>query len=527
MEKNNSAEVLNKLLKVLKISINQKSIREELHKHPDFNSFLAISDVLTNFNVPKAAYEIEREQLTNVPLPFICCMSNKEFLLVTKMDNGSVTVSNEKRIDEVLDIGIFKTYYSGSVLIAEKRENSGEINFKKLKKKEVLDGLRIPVVITGVTCVLLLMVFLNISSSGPVGIPLIFAISVKIIGTVTAILLLIQSLDENNPIVQKLCGGDNIHVDCNAILTSKAAKLSEELSWSEIGFFYFTGTLLVLLFNNDISVLYILSWLNLFSLPYTLYSIYYQWRRVRKWCVLCCTVQVLLWIEFFNFLPIQFHIMQLPDLNGWGSLVLGMALPILFWIFIKPYLVSAKQVGPIQQQLNYFKYNNGILEKQLDEQPKYSILNGENSIILGNREAKNILTMVSNPYCEPCAKAHRLMETWLMNNNDLSLQIVFSINHIKTETKIEVLKHLMSLQRFDDENTLREAINSWYDQDYKDYDRWAAIHPSSAKILNELEILKRQSDWCRMAQVTSTPTFFINGKMLPPNYEPLDLKYFI
>ena len=110
-----------------------------------------------------------------------------------------------------------------------------------------------------------------------------------------------QSLNANNPFVKNLCslGGKN---DCNAILKSDAAKVTSWLSWSEVGFFYFFGSLLSLLLAS--SSLPLLAWLNLFALPYAIYSIAYQYRH-KNWCVLCCCVQALLLLEALAFLSNQ------------------------------------------------------------------------------------------------------------------------------------------------------------------------------------------------------------------------------
>jgi len=128
----------------------------------------------------------------------------------------------------------------------------------------------------------------------------------KTAGLITSILLLIQSIDSNNPLVQVLCQGGG-KTDCNAILSSKAAKvpipiaIGIELTWSEVGFFYFAGTWLLLLFGGGSPAIWqALALLNFISLPYTVYSIYYQARVAKQWCVLCCTVQALLWLEFFS-----------------------------------------------------------------------------------------------------------------------------------------------------------------------------------------------------------------------------------
>jgi hypothetical protein len=72
------------------------------------------------------------------------------------------------------------------------------------------------------------------------------------------------------------------------------------ISWSEIGLFYFVGGFISLLVAGEqaASILLILAWMNVAALPYTIFSIYYQWGVAKQWCILCLTTQVLLIAEF-------------------------------------------------------------------------------------------------------------------------------------------------------------------------------------------------------------------------------------
>lgn len=174
---------------------------------------------------------------------------------------------------------------------------------------------------------------------------------IKLGGVITTILLLIQGIDDKNPLLQKICNGAD-NKNCNAILSSNAANLSAYLSWSEVGFFYFSGTWLVILFeSNHIALLQMLASFNLVSLPYTIYSIYFQWRIAKQWCTLCCIVQVILWSEFFTFLPYLTSGIKVPSGHEWGNFLMISFLPIIIWTLIKPLLSQPEQTYPLKQQL--------------------------------------------------------------------------------------------------------------------------------------------------------------------------------
>lgn len=526
----NITQVIYLLISQLRIPVTFESVENEIDKHPERHSILAVSDVLNNWRIPNAAYHLTVEELINakIEVPFIAFLSKRgdEFVLVTQMNDLKVTVSNHNWNKHQFSIEEFKKMYAGSVLIAEKEEDSGEPDYAIKQRKEKLNNLRIPFIIGLSIAILVTFILLHPSYISTFNWQTAFLTLFKTAGLIVSILLLVQSIDTNNPLIQKLCGGEN-NKNCNAILSSKAAKITDELSWSEVGFFYFSGTWLILLFSsNKIQVIHVLAFLNLVSLPYTIYSIYYQWQVAKQWCIFCCIIQVLLWLEFFSFLPYLTSTTQLPNLSGWSDLFIGIALPVLVWVFVKPYFLQTKQIQPLKQQLRQFKYNTDLFNKLLNENIKYAVPAKEHSIILGNREAAHIITIVSNPYCQPCANAHKALDEWLANRDDIKLQIIFSTSDNISDPKITVAEHLMLLQAKENEASLKCALNDWYEQKQKDYNAWARKH-SVVQNVSIKEALTVQREWCKATEVKNTPTIFINGHKLPINYKIEDIKYFI
>jgi hypothetical protein len=81
-KQNNADASVIKLLKCLSISIDTSIITNELEKHPDYPSLLAISDVLNNFDIENSAYRVQPDELVLVPCPFIVfTASNKMKIL--------------------------------------------------------------------------------------------------------------------------------------------------------------------------------------------------------------------------------------------------------------------------------------------------------------------------------------------------------------------------------------------------------------------------------------------------------------
>jgi len=526
--KSNLSQVLTCFVRDLDIPVTGNSVDEELEKHPDYPSLFAASEVLNNWHVPNAAYPLAFKELLDARLeePFIAHLVNKggEFVLVSHLDEQYAIVSNERWRKHRLSAGDFEKMYSGTILVAEKDPESGEIDYNTKRRKEFVNKARIPFVVSGAVVLLAAYLFIHPAYFTSLNWPIAFLTLFKTAGLFVTVMLLMQSIDANNPLIQRLCTGKNN--DCNAILSSKAAKISEELSWSEAGFFYFAGTWLALLFNSGHpGIMAMLALLNLISLPYTFYSIYYQWRVAGQWCIFCCTVLVLLWAEFFALLPSLVNGIQMPGLREWSALLICLALPVLAWILIKPWLSQAQEIQPLKQQLHAFKFNTELFNKMLAGEAKYALPEEENSIIIGNREAEHIITMVSNPFCQPCSKAHKTLDEWLANRADIKLQLIFSAGSDERNPKARVAHHLMALQSNQNDSSLKKALNDWYEQKYKDYESWAKSYP--VRGYESHSALEKQREWCTLVEIKSTPAIFINGRRLPQNYQPEDIKYFI
>ena len=518
----NIDETIVKLIEYLKLPITRQSIINELRLHPDYPSLLAISDILNQFNILNGAFKIPPEQLQNIPLPFIAHIRDNrgEFILVEEIENGQIFYNNQK-----LSLENFYKKFDGNVLAIESIETAGEINYTINRRKELLNSIRNPISIGGFLTIAILALIFQSNYFNSVNWPVALISLFKTLGIATSILLLIQSIDTNNPLIQKLCqSGTN--KNCTAILSSNAAKVFDWLTWSEIGFFYFFGTWLSLVFNSkSISILQVLAVLNIISLPYTVYSIYYQARIAKQWCVLCCTVQALLWLEFFPLITILYKQLVFPTAKEYITVVICFSIPILLWMFIKPFFLKAQQVEPLKDKLRKFKFNTELFNTLLTDQPKFVIPDKDWSIVLGNSQAPNIITMVSNPYCNPCTTVHQSLKEWLNSTNNIQVRIIFSVSNNEADKRRILAAHLMALDAIGNNAKTEKALSEWYDK--KNYVSWAKNYPVNNIDEAIFDKLKIQADWCDITEIKATPTILVNGYKLPALYQIADLKYML
>jgi thiol-disulfide isomerase/thioredoxin len=194
----------------------------------------------------------------------------------------------------------------------------------------------------------------------------------------------------------------------------------------------------------------------------------------------------------------------------------------------KRYLLRYARLAPLIQQLRKLKYNKELFDAALKEQPKYAIPGEEWSIVLGNVEANNIITMVSNPYCQPCAKAHAKLDEALNNLDNIQIRIVFvgKNNSDEKSIKTQVHRHLMALNELTDRTIIKNALHDWYAQKHKNYDEWAKAYPVIFNPDTHYK-LEKQKEWVEMAEIKATPTLLVNGYRLPHTYQLHELKYML
>jgi len=512
------------LLKRLKVKVTNNSINKTLHEHPDYPSLLSINDVLNQFNINTAAINVEKEKIKALPLPFIAHVTNKGggFVTVTEINDQSLTYYNTQEdyrntISVLIDD--FTKIWSGNIILAEATANAGEQNYTVQRRKELLEGIKIPILFICLFGCGITKSILTLSISYSV------LVLLKFIGVIISTLLLWYEVDKTNTTLQKICTAGT-KTNCNAILNSKQAKLLGVLSWSEIGFYYFTGSYLALLISG-VQILPFLAILNFCALPYILFSVYYQWRVAKQWCVLCLSVQTILLAEgITNFTLIRFSQLNI-NVSLIAQIVLSFLIPVAIWQLLKPALLQKKELKPKAKELARLKANPKIFESLLIKQKQIAITTEGLGILIGNPTATNTIIKVCNPYCGPCAKAHPVIEEIIESNNNIKVQILFSVTSDENDKRNKPVKHLLAIQEKYGNVVVAKAMDYWYNSEKKKYDAFADKYPMNGEFENQNKKIEDMAEWCKEIDIHFTPTFFINGYQLPEIYNIRDIKYLL
>jgi len=521
-------------LKLLSVKVNNSTVDETLQNHPDWPSLLCISDALSKWNIPNAAGKIEKQEIERIPTPFLVQTFNpvSPIEVVTDVDETFVKVLSKDFDKPVLEKreDFFKRW-NGIYLLAKKTGISGEVNFKENKQKRNFKVLMQAMLVLLIFIISILFIERNIFSSTQVvsqyGIYLQYLILISGMGVAT--LLLWHEIDNNNPILKKVCTGI-IKGNCDAILSGKQSKVFSWLSWSEVGFFYFTGGLLSFLFVVPMPQgISIIAYINILALPYTIFSIYYQGFIAKQWCMLCLSVQALLILGGINVFANGF-LLQISQISIKLILtsVLFYLIPVLIWYSIKPYLLRLQEAKNTKHEYLRLKFNTEIFETLLKKQKQITIPTDGLGINLGNHSPRNILVKVCSPNCGPCAAAHPKIEELLSEIPDLAVKINFTAPNDPTNQLYKPVSHFLAIQAQNNEKeSIKKALDDWYLADKKDYTHFAKLYPSTIGLEEQGNAIEAMFKWCNEMKIQYTPTFFINGFELPKTYSIEDLKYFL
>jgi len=344
----------------------------------------------------------------------------------------------------------------------------------------------------------------------------------KFIGVGISIALIAHQIDSSYPVIKNLCGSD-INNGCNAILKSKDARITSWLSWAEVGFFYFSGSFMsLLILPASLSFLY---WTNIICLPFTVYSLIYQY-KAKKWCILCCIVQGILVLEFITFK--SFHNLFSFALKSFTEtlfpLILCFLFPIIIWGLLKSILHKNTLVRRLQLQLNQFRYNSDLFTLALSNQIRYEVEDKLNPIIFGNPKSNQVITIVSNPYCQPCSRVHIFIDQWMQQRSDIQVKIILVGEN--NSPRIKVVEHMIALGMLQDKNLAKLTLKDWYEQQHAIYEFWSEKYPVHIDDTVKDACIK-QANWAVAAGIIFTPTILVNGYKLPEPYQLEDLKYLI
>jgi protein-disulfide isomerase/uncharacterized membrane protein len=312
---------------------------------------------------------------------------------------------------------------------------------------------------------------------------------------------------------------------CEHVLKSRYAKGMLGITPSDASVLYFATQFVLFIVGSWYPSL--LTGIFLFSLagiPIAAWSIYIQSVKLKEFCALCVgIVAVLILQSVITF--IEWPTLQeiMPPLIFAGAIVfLGMLLlPIR-------QLIKANGDNKTKiTELKKWKLDADLFAILQEREKKVDATIWRNDLVLGNPLAPVQITVACNPYCGPCANAHKQLDELLHrypNALKIQMRLLCRPEDAGDSRTTVVIAMLQKAATIENNAELQQLFTDWFA--WMDFAKWSAKWKPDGSI-NVDEQLKQHNRWVEQSNIAFTPTFFINGRQLPGRYSLNDIALLI
>lgn len=268
---------------------------DDRFRNMTFKSLFGFSRLLKEYGIDNEAYQIaDKLEIDRLDTPFMA-QGNQKFVIVTSVTPDSVTYLTETGPVVSTRDNFFRRW-NGVVLMAYPDENSIEPDYAAHRRAMIIDTAKKWILIASAAIIAL---YLFTSNSLYAGWSDVALLATNGAGLYVSYLLMLKTLNIKSRSADRACGFIETH-GCDHVLSSAMSSFMGIFKWSEVGLAYFSVSLITLLVFPEYTNY--LAFLNLFCLPYSFWSVWYQKTRAKAWCTLCLSVQALLWLSFFCYL---------------------------------------------------------------------------------------------------------------------------------------------------------------------------------------------------------------------------------
>ncbi|NAS31430.1 thioredoxin domain-containing protein [Flavobacteriaceae bacterium R38] len=496
------------------LNIDAQDLKLQLLAHPDYPSLKSITDTLDYFEIENVAATIPKEYLDKLPKNFLTLVETekgKQLVLSTQNTSGSkIGLLDDSNKTEKLNKTDFVDRWDPTIIAIEPQEKSSGKKVSKISNPVAVSILAILAVS--------LFAFNNFQI-----IPLLYYVAAIAIGYVS-FLIAKEDLGFNSASVAKFCTKYS-NTSCADVIKSSGAKIFNFISLSDIVVTYSISTLLFLIFIGYNNPLFFI--LGAISVPVLAYSIFYQWRVLKKWCLLCLAIAGITMVQFV-LTTINFETFTFPVQETVYYLFIFSS--ILFtWTKIKPVLKTNNELKSSQIDFMKFKRNFNLFKLTINNQESVqenNIYQPDLTLDYGNPNANLKIIAVTNPLCGFCKASFETYAKLLDTHGDhFHITFALNINYKDTDNQGTQIAHKLLEKHYrEDKKASFSAFKDWFtDRNIAGWQKKYGISQGNDFIKN----LEEQSNWCRVNNINYTPATIINTKLFPREYDIKDLVYFI
>jgi uncharacterized membrane protein len=502
------------------INIDKEEFLFQNQSHPDYPSALAIADTLSFFNIQNGVIRVDFEDLELLPERFVAELmveNNKPTLETTfvlfEKKGTDYYYTAEKKAAPITQSELEKRW-RGIVLLAEKSETTEKSETKKKKLTWLL-----PLFAT----ILFLVFVFRTQNSWFESMFFIF----PVLGILFSVAALKDLFGTKSEMLNNFCNLTTT-TSCSSVIDSKKWNLFSYIDLSSLSIIFYTSQLVAFfsfVLNNATVPFFSIQKILLFcAIPVIVMSVYYQKQIEKKWCPVCLAISTILMAELG-----YLHLFVATNFNFTLSsiLLLGFIFTLVafVWVQLKNTLLKHKELKEFQLKGNRFMRNYTIFKNSLVSKASVSL--PDTPIILGNKDSKTEISIISSPFCGHCEKAHHLLEEIITtNSNDLKVKVYFNADFESIdEERKRFLRRLMTIYLEDGSQSFVIALDTWFKT--KDLQSWFQLYGKDSDAIKLDPIFNLKNEWCKANAYTFTPNIFVNGFEFPKSYDRESLPYFV
>ena len=500
----NTSEVLYHYLRALHVKVSTMTVHRLLDT-PLGNSMRDISDALDSLHVSNAAYQLPKEYLDELEAPCIVIMNDNDspFCLIEKIEETHITLSHSQRLR--VSKQQFLQKWTGTVLVGEVTEST--IQEKNCKLKDIAMWIqRHQLLLAGIIAILLILYSTKRNY--------LTGISLYLVTLCTGLLIssaILYKETANSRFLHRFCHIGKT-IDCNEVLHSKGSHIIG-MGLGELSLLYFSALLLfTLICPHEFYCISIIC--SIIAIGFTLYSVIYQLFIIRKGCMLCMLINLIVWSSCVILYIQKGQFNKEFSLSAMLSFTAIACICLTGWLQIKALLKIKEEGKQFKVQFSNLLNPDNFQKLLFAETQIGAMVNKE--IALHNQISSTTqLMIVTNPNCKNCARIHSHIKE-IASNVSISLVL---LTFPKDGIGEKVAKTIIAAYRTDGWEKAITALEEWYkNHKIKGIDKYAIT-------AEEQRIWKQQQIYCSQQHISQTPSMIIDGYYVPEFYQLKELKY--
>lgn len=493
-----------------KIKVSKDYFEQRIKSHPNYPALLSLIDTLNGLGLENKAVEAEEEYIQQFSFPFLA--------QTPKAVNGFEIIPSIKYYEQNKEK--FLNRWEGIAVMVAPSQTIHNIEHEIFLKRKNRNDYKL---IFAATLGLIFYLVATVLNFEPAFSTFSF---LCISGIAICSLIILHKFGKSNSFTQHFCNAAKSH-NCDLVLNSKASEIIKGVHFGDIGFIYFSGILLYYLFScilgaaQDAFALLIIP--SCLAFVFSFFSLYYQWKIVKAWCKMCLITIAIIWLQAivsFSYVVETKHIIL--NLKLLFPFLLAFLLAFT-WLLIKPLIKSTLAEKERTIELLKWKRNPDIFQALIQQQPFTNTFLPDNPVRFGKVDAPLQFTIVSNPFCRPCAMAHQELEDLYKRfPTQVSLNVIFLVKSAvdKEDRKTIAVEHI--LKAILSTNNKLQVLHEWFE--IMNIQNWEEKYPSFNQNKNALNALQSYEHWLQKNTVSHTPLVYLNGYTLPRQYALKDIE---